>query len=178
VRFKEILDGTKAFAESYRRNFKRLSEQKGGKEKTPLIKVNMKEIDAVIAKAQQLATERHYTEAIILLSKSQKTLTSALSKMLNAQTVSYELVFKTPKDEYEHELARYQSYEELVPIAIEQRRPPQQSIDLMSNFVAKAKKIKVQAGPVAAGGDYKKAILMLQGATSNIRRALRLVGVR
>ena len=178
VRFKEMLKGTKTFAKSYRRNFERISAQKGGQEKTQLVNVNMKEVNAVIAKAQQLAADQHYPEAIILLSKSQKTLTDALSKMLNAQTMSYELVFKTPKDEYEHELARYQSYEELVPIAIEQRRPPQQSINLMNSFVDKAKKIKAQAGPVAAGGDYKKAILMLQGATSNVRRALRLVGVR
>ncbi len=178
ARFKEMLDGTKTFASSYRRNYQRLTEQKGAKGAAKLVKVDMKAIDTTIAKARQLATDRQYSEAIILLSKAQETLTSALSKMLNAQTMSYELVFKTLKDEYKYELARYQSYEELVPVAIEQRRPPKQSIELMNGFVARAKEIEAQAVPVAESGDYKKAIQMIQGATSHIQRALRMVGVR
>jgi len=178
ARFTEMLDGTKTFASSYRRNYQRLAKQKGAQGAAKLVKVDMKAIDAQIAKAQQLASDQQYSAAIILLSKAQETLTSALGKMLNAQTMSYELVFKTLKDEYEYELARYQSYEELVPVAIEQRRPPQQSIELMNGFVARAKEIEALAVPVAKSGDYKKAIQMIQGATSHVRRALRMVGVR
>jgi len=49
---------------------------------------------------------------------------------------------------------------------------------MMNQFVEKAKGIKKESVPVAAKGDYKTAILMLQGATSHIRRALQAVGVR
>ncbi len=174
-RFKEMLEGTKTFEASYQRNFKRLAKQKHGKE---IPRLDLAQIHGDMSRAQRLAEENNYAEAVRLLSKVQEQLNTALTKMLHEETMSYELVFETPKDEYEYELARYASYEELVPLAIEQRRPPQQTVDLMHKFVAKAKGIKEQALPTAAKGDYKTAILMLQGATSHIQRALRLAGVR
>jgi len=42
----------------------------------------------------------------------------------------------------------------------------------------KGKDIYQQSKPVAEQKDYKNAILMLQGATFQIQRALRMVGVR
>lgn len=175
TRFEEMLEGTKTFEASYQRNFKRLSKQKHGKD---IPQLDLAQIHGEIARAQQLAQENNYAEAVRVLAKVQEKLNTALTEMLHEETMSYELVFETPKEEYEYELARYASYEELVPLAIEQRRPPQQTVDLMHKFVEKAKGIKEQALPTAAKGDYKTAILMLQGATSHIQRALRLAGVR
>ncbi len=175
TRFEEMLEGTKTFEASYQRNFKRLSKQKHGKE---IPQLDLPHIHGQIARAQQLAQESNYAEALRILAKVQEKLNTALTEMLHEETMSYELVFETPKEEYEYELSRYASYAELVPLAIEQRRPPKQTVDLMHKFVEKAKGIKDQALPVAAKGDYKTAILMLQGATSHIQRALRLAGVR
>ena len=175
ARFKEMMEGTRTFADSYHRNFKRLSKQNSAKK---IVELDMSKINAEMNRAQQLADENNYSEAIGVLTKTQTTLTNALTDMLDDETMSYELIFETPKEEYEYELARYESYEELIPIAIEQKRPPPGTVNLMNQFVEKAKGIRDQAEPTAAKGDYKTAILMLQGATHHIRRALQVVGVR
>ncbi len=175
ARFKEMMEGTRTFADSYQRNFKRLSKQNTAKN---IVKLDMDKINAEMAKARQLADDNNYSGAIGVLTKTQTALTNALTEMLDDETMSYELVFETPKEEYEYELARYESYEELIPIAIEQRRPPPGTVNLMNKFVEKAKGIRDQAIPTAAKGDYKTAILMLQGATHNIQRALQVAGVR
>ena len=174
-RFKELLQGVETFQASYQRNYQRLSKQRHRKE---IPQLDMARIESAKAEARRLAEEGDYDEAVQVLSQVQEDLNNALTDMLHEETMSYELVFETPKEEYEYELARYESYEELIPLAIEQRRPSPQTVELMNRFVEKAKGIKAQALPTAAKGDYKTAILMLQGATSHIQRALRLAGVR
>ena len=175
ARFKEMMEGTRTFADSYQRNYKRLTKQKSAKN---IVKLDMDAINAEMSKAQQLADDSDFSGAIGVLTNTQTTLTNALTNMLDDETMSYELVFDTPKEEYEYELARYESYEELIPIAIEQKRPPPGTVNLMNQFVEKAKGIRDQAIPTAAKGDYKTAILMLQGATHHIQRALQVAGVR
>ena len=172
--FKILLDGVKTYRKSYRRNRKLFAGKKG----VDFPEVDLAAVDATLRRASKLADAGDYRQANALLTRAQTTLTEALSAMLKSKTLSYELVFETPKQEYEYELARYQSYEELVPLAIEQRRPSKRMQGLMDKYVKEGQDIKAQALPVAARGDYKKAILMLQGATSHIRRALRIVGVR
>ena len=63
-------------------------------------------------------------------------------------------------------------------IAIEQKQPPKETVDMMSQLVDRAKEIKKLSEPEAAKGNYKEAILMLQGATDRIQQALKVVGVR
>ncbi len=172
--FKVLLDGVKTYRKSYLRNRKLFAGKKG----VDFPEVDLTVVDATTERASKLADAGDYRQANALLTRTQTTLTEALSAMLKSKTLSYELVFETPKQEYEYELARYQSYEELVPLAIEQRRPSKRMQGLMDKYVKEGQDIKAQALPVAAKGDYKKAILMLQGATSHIRRALRIVGVR
>jgi hypothetical protein len=70
------------------------------------------------------------------------------------------------------------SYEELVPLAIEQRQPSSEVLATMNQLVDRAKEIKRLAEPEAKKGNYAEAIQMLQGATSHIERALQTVGVR
>ncbi len=173
-RFQVLLDGVATYRKSYLRNRKIFAGKKG----VAFPEVDLASVDATVQRARKLADAGDYRQASELLTGVQTRLTEALSAMLKSKTLSYELVFETPKEEYEYELARYLSYEELVPLAIEQKRPSERMRGLMDKYVAKGKDIKAQALPVAASGDYKKAILMLQGATSQIRRALRIVGVR
>ena len=175
--YDEMLEGARTFLASYERNSRRLAKRKR-KDGKKLPGLDLAAIRGEIAAVEKLAADNEYAEAVRRLSKVQEQLNAALTEMLHQETMSYELVFETPKEEYEYELSRYLSYEELVPLAIEQRRPPKQTVDLMNRFVEKARGIKAQALPTAAKGDYKTAILMLQGATSHIQRALRLAGVR
>lgn len=174
-RFEELLRGTRDYEASYKRNYDQTVAKKGKGNVEP---VDLNEIHQAIEQAQTLANDGQYPQAIGILSGAQNTLTTALTHLLDDQSITYELVFDTPKEEYEHELSRYLSYEELVPLAIEQKQPPKETVDMMNKLVDRAKEIRQLSEPEAAKGNFKEAILMLQGATDRIQQALKVVGVR
>lgn len=131
----------------------------------------------MMSEAKGLADKNNYVRANAILSDVQKTITLALHKMLDSQTIVYDLNFETAEDEYNYEYKRFVSYEELIPIAIEAKKPAPGAIKLMESFVEKARKRRDQAVAKAEAGEYPDAIAMLQQATKTIRRALRMVGV-
>lgn len=173
LRFEQTYESVQAFSVSYERSYQQAIKG-GGKPRA----VNLAQIRDVMSNARGLADEGKYNEAISMLGGAQDTLTTALSEMLHEQTIVHELKFDTPRDEYEYELTRYQGYEALVPLAIRQKNPNEQTVKLMMQYVDRAKEVKALSEPVAAKGNYGEAILMLQGATSNIERALQVMGVR
>ncbi|MCC6303025.1 MAG: hypothetical protein IT489_09545 [Gammaproteobacteria bacterium] len=175
ARFEELLRGTRDYEASYRRNYEHIVAKKG---KGNIPAVDLDRIHQTTEQAQTLANDGQYPQAISLLSEAQNTLTTALTHLLDEESITYELAFETPKEEYEHELSRYLSYEELVPLAIEQKQPPKETVAMMDQLVNRAKEIKKLSEPEAAKGNYQEAILMLQGATDHVQRALRVVGVR
>lgn len=172
-RFAESYESVQAFLASYERNYQQAV--KGGSKPRA---INLAQIRDTMSNARGLADDGKYNEAISMLGGAQDTLTTALSEMLHDQTIVHELKFETPRDEYEYELTRYQGYEALVPLAIRQRNPNEQTVKLMMQYVDRAKEVKALSEPEAAKGNYGEAILMLQGATSNIERALQVMGVR
>lgn len=175
ARFEELYEGVQGFEASYRRNYEQMVKTKG---RQNVRAVNLNQIRDIMTSARSLADDGKYNEAISMLGGAQDTLTSALTEMLADQTIVHELKFETPRDEYEYELSRYLGYEGLVPLAIQQRQPAEQTLKMMMQFVDRAKEVKALSEPEAAKGNYEEAILMLQGATSNIQRALQAVGVR
>jgi len=172
--FEELLKGAHTYEKSYRRNLKMM--KKKGKKDLPDLDID--QISTMIADAQKLADNNQFADANKQLSKVQRSITGALTQLLADETMDYTLTFDNPQEEYEYELSRYKSYEELVPVAIEMKQPAKQTRALMERFVDKAKGIYALSGPKAREGDYKTAIQMLQGATSHLQRALRIVGVR
>ncbi|TPW17890.1 MAG: hypothetical protein FD130_480, partial [Halothiobacillaceae bacterium] len=80
--------------------------------------------------------------------------------------------------EYEYELMRYQSYVELVPLAVEQRQPTESQKGVMDEFVQKGAQVANEGKGIAERGDYTTAIQAMQAATDNVKRALMLVGVK
>ncbi len=174
AQFEMFYEGAVTFRESYTRNVERMRER----DRSRIRQVDLQRVDQSMARARALADRGQYPDAIALLTETQNTLTRALTEMLADESISYELDFKTPRDEYEYELARYESFERLVPIAIEQRQPTEQARALMMRSVDRAQEIRGLVDAEVASGDYQEAILMLQGATSHIQRALQVVGVR
>lgn len=175
ARFLEMYEGVQGFEASYRRNYEQMVKNKG---RSNVRAVDLKQIESVMSNARSLADDGKYNEAISMLGGAQNTLTTALTEMLAEQTIVHELVFATPRDEYEYELSRYLGYEALVPLAIQQRDPNEQTRNLIMPFIDRAREVKALSEPEAARGNYQEAILMLQGATSNIQRALQAMGVR
>jgi len=170
ARYGELTKSLQNYDKSYQRHIKRA--------KKPLkSKLDEAAYRRLVKEGHALAGKEDYAGASKSLEKAQSMITSVLTDMLHAQTVTYDKKFETPKEEYEYELARLESYDELIPIAIEQKQPSARAIELINSFVKKADKIKGEGQDVAAKGDYKMAIMAMQAATSNLQRALRMAGV-
>ncbi len=172
--YQELLTALGNYDKSYEKNVKRAKKMGQPLRAT----LNKDEYSQMRVKADRLAKENDYKGANALLHSAQSMITKTLTKMLQSQTVVYDKTFETPKEEYEYELARLESYEELVPIAIEQRRPSKGLMMLMNTYVKKGGEIKKEGLAVASKGDYKMAIMAMQAATDNYIRALRAVGVQ
>ena len=173
-RFAELTEGVKTFEASYKRNLERLSKDS----QKDITRLDLDKVHDMVQQATKLADENQYAEANKLLAKVQRDITAVLSEMLDNTTVVYDKNFATPAEEYEYELARYLSYEELIPIALEQKQPTKRAIELMDQFVAKAKDLKGQAEQEAAKKNHETSIQMLQAATDHLQRALQIAGVR
>jgi HEPN domain-containing protein len=174
TQYKELLTEIADYEASHEKNYARLSKQ--GKVSKDA-QYDKAEVAALKAKAKEFADKGDYAQANTELAKVQRILTVAIHKMLDSQTIVYDLNFETPADEYEYELKRFAGYEELIPVAIEAKKPAPGAIKLMESFLEKARKRRDEAKERAAQGDYGEAIAMMQQATTTVRRALRMVGV-
>ncbi len=173
AQYEELSNSLKTYEGSYKRN-----SERAAKMKQPLkAKLDQAEYESLVAEGKSLAEKGNHAAANKSLNKAQAMITSVLTSMLHAQTVTYDKKFESPQEEYEYELARYENYEELIPLAVEQKQPSQRALELIDSFVSKAAKIKEEGKGVAAKGDYKMAIMAVQAATSNLQRALRMAGV-
>ena len=172
ARYSDLLDQVQGFDKSYKRNVARGVTPKSGKA------LDRAQFDSLMQEAKGLAAKERYADAVKPLQNANDMLTAALGALLESQTVVYDKNFATPKEEYEYELSRYTSYEELIPLAIEQRKPSEQTVGMMDVLAKRAKEIKLEALGLAAKGDHKQAIMALQAATERLQRALRMAGVQ
>ena len=175
VDYKAQYGETLAEIEGYEKSYQKNLKQSGGKVKA---KLDEQKFDGLMAKAKKLAAANNYKDAMKPLGEASKMMTDVIQVMLDDVVIVYDKNFATPKEEYEYEFARYESYVELVPIAKEQKRPPPRMLKMMDTYVDKGASIAAEGAEIAKDGDYKRAIQAYQAATDNVRRALMLIGVR
>jgi hypothetical protein len=175
---KRYVDMQKKFEEarqdhqkSYKDAISRLGESAG-------IKYDVAKVEALIAEADKLSLRKKYNEATDLLAKAVDVIQLAISEMYDNQTLVYELDLSTPEKEYEYEHQRYLSYVELIPVAIEMKMPTAGQMMLINRLIEKGKNMSAEAIKTAKAGDYPTAIRMTMDATKQIRRALRVMGVK
>lgn len=169
ARYAELLDEVEKYEKTYE------THVKGAKSGD---KMDEDQFSALVKEAKKLANSGGYTAANKDLQKAQKIIASSLNKILHAKTVTYDKNFETPKEEYEYESARHESYEELIPLGVDQKQPSAGTLKLMDNFVKKSTSIKEEAVELGNKGDYKNGVLAFQAATDNLIRALRMIGIR
>ncbi len=171
ARYDESVKEIKGYRKSYDKNRKQAGDKLTAR-------LDEQKFSKLMSDANALAAKDDYQAALEPLNEASTMITAAISVMLDDTTVVYDKEFTSPQEEYEYELARYESYAELVPIAIEQRQPSPRQEQLMGQFVKKAEGIVDEGKGIAARGDYTTAIQAMQAATDNVKRALMLVGVR
>lgn len=170
----ELVSALGNYDVSYKRNIDRLKKS-GQKPKSVLDEAAYQRL---VSDGKALGGKGDYAGANKSLHKAQAMITVVLTDMLQSQTVVYDKSFESPKEEYEFELARLENYEELIPLAIEQKQPAERALEMIDELVKKAAQIKREGAEVAAKGDYKMAIMAMDAASSNLQRALRLAGVQ
>jgi len=171
---KELLTSIEHFEASHKENFDRVKEERGAK---AAVDYDRKQVDALKNSAKQAAAKGDYRHANQDLERAQRLITEALHSMLDKQTIVYDLNFKTAEDEYKYELKRFGGYEELIPIAVEQKKPNEGVKQLVDTYVKKGQKLHDMALQKAKEKDFPTAIAMLQDATLEVQRALRMMGV-
>ncbi len=173
-RYNEALEVLKNFQESHKQNFERTVKKRGA---AAAVDYDHVKVDGLVSEARVLSDKGQHEKATQALTRAERLVTQAIQAMLNAQTIVYDLNFETPADEYEYERKRFVSYEELIPVAIEEKKPAEAVVKLMDTYVVKGRARKSEAEAKAKAGSYPEAISLMLVATEEIQRALRLAGV-
>ncbi len=172
-RYKELLTSVLDFEASHKDNYDRIIKKGKGN----AVDYDKKEVKRLKESAAQSAEKGDYAKANKNLEQAQHMVTLAVHQMLNDQTIVYDLNFESAEEEYEYEAKRFTGYEELIPVAIEAKKPAPGSIKLMESFLKKGRDLRDRAVKKAKDGEFPTAIAMMQDATKSVRRALRMVGV-
>ncbi len=169
--YDKLISEIQGYKKSYKKNASKISDRL-------VAKLDEDKFNVLLGDAKKLAAKGDFESAMKPVQKAATMITASISILLDDTTVVYDKEFGSHEEEYEYELARYESYVELVPIAIEQRRPGPRKQDLMQSFIDKGVRIANEGKSIAAQGPYGKAIQAMQAATDNVRRALMIIGVR
>jgi tetratricopeptide (TPR) repeat protein len=172
VRYTRLLDGVHNLLATYHDLRLRLST------KTTLASLAEPEnVPSLIDQAQTLARDRHYREAGEVLKSAHEEIIASLNKLLKSTTLMYDLKFKSPAEEFDYDMARYLSYEELVPIAYAEFKPGGDSFKLSERYVQESRVMKDRANQQAMSGDLRSATDTVLDAVKHLETALRIIGV-
>lgn len=130
-----------------------------------------------MTEATRLADDGKHDEANRRLNAVMNELSAALNSLHGSKTISYEMIFDSPADEYAYEVKRYLSLEEAIPLAIEQMHPDQADIDKAQSYIDRASAERREADATAGRGDHEKALLLIKDATMQVETALTVLGV-
>ena len=172
--YTDTLEAVDQFEISHKRQYEYTLEKRG---REATAEYDKSKVEELRNKAKALADQQQFLKAREQLMQAEYIIVSAIQKMMDKQTVVYKLKLDTPLDEYVYELRRYESYHELIPIALEKLRPPEHVKAQMDKYVKKGEFQKQAAVAKAQEGDLPVAIAMLLSATKNIRLALKTAGI-
>ncbi len=134
-------------------------------------------IQQMKGKANALADAGKYDEANEILVTAMDEVSAALNRLHGDKTISYEMIFSSPAEEYAYELVRYRSLEDAIPLAIEQMHSSQDEIDKAQAYINGAKQNRLQAAADAQQGKYDYALLRIRDGAQGMETALNVLGV-
>ncbi|VAW88595.1 hypothetical protein MNBD_GAMMA18-152 [hydrothermal vent metagenome] len=174
-RYESLLKELSANRITHQENFDRMVKKSG---KEAGVEYDAEQVDMLVDEAAKMAVEKDYDSAAATVDSANRMVNAATSDMLHDQIITYELNLDTPEGEWAYELDRYLGYEELIPVAMENKKPKKSLMFLINRNVKKGNEMAATAKETAASGDYPRAIAMILDATKEIRKALRLMGVK
>jgi hypothetical protein len=139
--------------------------------------LDLGKVGGLVEKAEALAGAGNHKDANAALNEAYRAVVVSLNRMLMAETIVYDQKFASPAEEFQNELARNRSYEELVPLALVQLNTARESAQLSERYVQQSRELREAAQKQAAVGDYAAALKTIQDATGHLQRSLRIAGV-
>ncbi|RMH23003.1 MAG: hypothetical protein D6698_00250 [Gammaproteobacteria bacterium] len=167
--YEVALENLKRFEASYLKQSEKLKKNGG---------LDQKKFDQLKQDAKDLERQEKFDEATKKLTEARQMLTLALSEMLKGKAITDEREFSDPKVSFKYDLDRYKGYEELIPVGIEMKKPSPAMEKMMRMQVDKSRRTLEEAKRRANNGNYNDANILVNQAIGEIRRALRLIGVR
>lgn len=174
LRYEGLLRSVSDLRKTHQEKLDWVVKQKGA---AKAVRYDVKQVDEWVRQATQAAARTDYRSAVSRLLEAEKSVTMAMNQMLDAQTMVYKLNLDTPEGEYAYERDRYLGYEELVPVALKERQPDAPQRSLFEGYVAKASTMYQEAQKYGERKEYPDAIKLLQEASAQLLRGLRLLGV-
>jgi len=175
LRFGGLLKSLESLRRSYRERF--LAEVPAGKAAPRAAEGRLVAIDALIDAARQQTAGGRVTDGVASLQKAERMLMDALQEAIGSDTVEYRRQGATPEQVYRDELARNQSFVELVPIAVARLDPGPDKVAAMNRQLELNRELRGRAEQAAAARDVAGATEMLQRATAAIEDLLREAGL-
>lgn len=130
----------------------------------------------LIEHAQAASASERMVEAIALLEEVQQRMLRQTSVLLG-DTVDYTMRFDGPAQEYEYELARYRSLEELVPTALRELRPMAGMRAQAEMHLDRAHRLAQAAQQQADNRQHDAANLSIRDAITEVQNALAATGL-
>lgn len=153
-----------------------LKETLGGGEGAPPA-LALATLDRLVGEADARAAAGQHVDANKTLTEAYRFVVLALSELRAGQTVTLQLKFETPADEYAYEERRFRNHEQLVELALAERRPSETARVVIDRSVDAAARARARAAQLAAAGELPRAITALEEATSHLLSALQAAGM-
>ncbi|MBN4063246.1 hypothetical protein JYT79_00540 [Cardiobacterium sp. AH-315-I02] len=168
--FHELKQRVQTFADI----FERVAKEKNDKLIDAML--DQKKLQKTMDEADVLYSDGQLALANQRMKQAADLVEQALSAARDKDVLLHELSFDSPKDEYDYEKKRNESYVLLIRLLQEKRTVSDASRQYVNKIVAANKGVVKQAEEYAAKGDIKAAIKVLEKSTDKLSRALRMAG--
>ncbi|MBI4936935.1 MAG: hypothetical protein HY846_01705 [Nitrosomonadales bacterium] len=174
--YAEKLQGVESLEKSYRGYLKSIGRKPGAAGSATDESATLG-ISRLLEAARKHAAENRPGDALRALDKAEQVMRSALNRVLGSATLDYALKFETPAEEFAFELERNRSYVELVPVAIAEYKPKEESRQVIEVLVRQSREAVEQARSYAEQKDYQRALASVRTGTEYLMNALGVAGL-
>ena len=152
----------------------RIMDEKG---KSQLHTLLMAEIEEDANMAESLLAEGKVDQARFHLDKAYEVTMLSVEHARDGETLTRELKFDTPRDEYAYELDRNDTHRMLVTVLLKDKLENEATKNRVAGFLEAAEQYREQALEHADAGRYDEAISALEMSTGELVKVIRGAGV-
>ena len=152
----------------------RIMDEKGKKQLHTLL---LAEIEEDAGQAEALLAEGKVTEARVHLDKAYEVTMLSVEHARDGETLTRQLKFDTPRDEYAYELDRNDTHKMLVTVLLKDKLENEFTRNRVAGFLEAAERYRETALKHADEGRFDEAISALESSTNELVKVIRGAGV-